>query len=62
MDSSEERRDKFNKKIARESSWMCKIFQENEVDVLTKKAILIDLLQQQKQKLEKYNGSQKRTS
>lgn len=36
--------DEYNKKIAKQESWLCGLFAEEEIDVNDKKSILKDLM------------------
>jgi len=52
MDLTDDKeRDAHNKKIARDSSWLCALFQQNPVSVGIKKKILSELLQEHQTKL-----------
>lgn len=52
MEENQEERDRYNRQIAKESSWICEIFQD--IDVCEKKKILKELTDEHKQKREKY--------
>ncbi len=48
----DQERDAHNKAVAKESSWLCSLFQESEISLITKRKIIKELMKQHKKEKE----------